>query len=82
LPAAIEALYASNPVPFRKISFNYSALTPDAENKLSDYFMYEVCSFVNADRIFFTVNVLHKERNEQRSFAAAGCCKKRRGANF
>ena len=72
LPAAIEALYASNPVPFRKIRFNYSALTPDAENKLSDYFMYGVYSFVNADRISLTVNVVNNERNEQRSFAAIG----------
>ena len=44
--------------------------------------MYGVYSFVNADRISLTVNVVNNERNEQRSFAAIGCCKKRRGANF
>jgi hypothetical protein len=72
LPAAIEALYASNPVPFRKIRFNYSSLIQGAENKLPDYFMYGVYSFVNADRISLTVNVVNNKRNEQRSFAAIG----------
>ena len=34
--------------------------------------MYGVYSFVNADRISLTVNVVNNERNEQRSFAAIG----------